>query len=83
MGGVESHIYQLSQCLIERGHKVNIGLPFIYIVLHVCGRVIRSIICASLLSVKENLTIVRPSTGKGDSLAYPRSYIESIKWQTQ
>ncbi|KAJ7353784.1 hypothetical protein OS493_032369 [Desmophyllum pertusum] len=22
MGGVESHIYQLSQCLIERGHKV-------------------------------------------------------------
>ena len=21
-GGVESHIYQLSQCLIERGHKV-------------------------------------------------------------
>ncbi|KAF6390641.1 phosphatidylinositol glycan anchor biosynthesis class A [Rhinolophus ferrumequinum] len=24
MGGVESHIYQLSQCLIERGHKVVI-----------------------------------------------------------
>ncbi|XP_052614600.1 phosphatidylinositol N-acetylglucosaminyltransferase subunit A-like [Peromyscus californicus insignis] len=24
MGGVESHIYQLSQCLIERGHKVII-----------------------------------------------------------
>ena len=24
MGGVESHIYQLSQCLIERGHKVNL-----------------------------------------------------------
>ena len=24
MGGVESHIYQLSQCLLERGHKVNI-----------------------------------------------------------
>ena len=23
MGGVESHIYQLSQCLIERGHKVR------------------------------------------------------------
>ena len=22
MGGVESHIYQLSECLIERGHKV-------------------------------------------------------------
>lgn len=22
MGGVESHVYQLSQCLIERGHKV-------------------------------------------------------------
>uniref|UniRef100_K1PLS7 N-acetylglucosaminyl-phosphatidylinositol biosynthetic protein n=1 Tax=Magallana gigas TaxID=29159 RepID=K1PLS7_MAGGI len=22
MGGVESHIYQLSQCLLERGHKV-------------------------------------------------------------
>lgn len=21
-GGVESHIYQLSQCLLERGHKV-------------------------------------------------------------
>lgn len=21
-GGVENHIYQLSQCLIERGHKV-------------------------------------------------------------
>nr|XP_014352204.1 PREDICTED: phosphatidylinositol N-acetylglucosaminyltransferase subunit A isoform X2 [Latimeria chalumnae] len=25
MGGVESHIYQLSQCLIERGHKVVIA----------------------------------------------------------
>ncbi|XP_013404356.1 N-acetylglucosaminyl-phosphatidylinositol biosynthetic protein-like [Lingula anatina] len=24
MGGVESHIYQLSQCLLERGHKVII-----------------------------------------------------------
>ena len=24
MGGVESHIYQLSQCLIERGHQVII-----------------------------------------------------------
>lgn len=24
MGGVESHIYQLSQCLLERGHKVVI-----------------------------------------------------------
>lgn len=24
MGGVESHIYQLSQCLIEKGHKVVI-----------------------------------------------------------
>ena len=24
MGGVESHIYQLSQCLIQRGHKVNV-----------------------------------------------------------
>ena len=23
MGGVENHIYQLSQCLIERGHKVG------------------------------------------------------------
>ena len=22
MGGVESHIFQLSQCLLERGHKV-------------------------------------------------------------
>ena len=22
MGGVESHVYQLSECLIERGHKV-------------------------------------------------------------
>lgn len=22
MGGVEMHIYQLSQCLIDRGHKV-------------------------------------------------------------
>ena len=30
MGGVESHIYQLSQCLIERGHKVNVELLFIY-----------------------------------------------------
>ncbi|KAG9271003.1 phosphatidylinositol N-acetylglucosaminyltransferase subunit A [Astyanax mexicanus] len=25
MGGVESHIYQLSQCLLERGHKVVIA----------------------------------------------------------
>ncbi|GAB1598450.1 phosphatidylinositol N-acetylglucosaminyltransferase subunit A-like isoform X1 [Argonauta hians] len=25
MGGVESHIYQLSQCLIERGHKVIVA----------------------------------------------------------
>ncbi|KAG7215779.1 hypothetical protein INR49_021902 [Caranx melampygus] len=25
MGGVESHIYQLSQCLIEKGHKVVIA----------------------------------------------------------
>lgn len=23
IGGVESHIYQLSQCLIHRGHKVS------------------------------------------------------------
>ena len=23
MGGVENHIYQLSQCLIARGHKVG------------------------------------------------------------
>ena len=23
MGGVESHIYQLAQCLIARGHKVS------------------------------------------------------------
>lgn len=23
MGGVESHIYQIAQCLIRRGHKVN------------------------------------------------------------
>lgn len=28
MGGVESHIYQLSQCLIERGHKVIIVTHF-------------------------------------------------------
>ncbi len=25
-GGVENHIYQLSQCLISRGHKVGVGL---------------------------------------------------------
>ena len=25
-GGVENHIYQLSQCLISRGHKVGLGL---------------------------------------------------------
>ncbi|KAK5920978.1 hypothetical protein CgunFtcFv8_024721 [Champsocephalus gunnari] len=31
MGGVESHIYQLSQCLIEKGHKV-------VIVTHAYGR---------------------------------------------
>ena len=24
MGGVESHIYQLSSCLLDRGHKVVI-----------------------------------------------------------
>lgn len=28
MGGVESHIYQLSQCLIELGHKVIIVTHF-------------------------------------------------------
>lgn len=31
MGGVESHIYQLSQCLIEKGHKV-------VVVTHAYGR---------------------------------------------
>ena len=31
MGGVESHIYQLSQCLVEKGHKV-------VIVTHAYGR---------------------------------------------
>lgn len=31
MGGVESHVYQLSQCLIERGHKV-------LVVTHAYGR---------------------------------------------
>uniref|UniRef100_A0A4W3I5N3 Phosphatidylinositol N-acetylglucosaminyltransferase subunit A n=3 Tax=Callorhinchus milii TaxID=7868 RepID=A0A4W3I5N3_CALMI len=31
MGGVESHIYQLSQCLLERGHKV-------VVVTHAYGR---------------------------------------------
>ncbi len=25
-GGVENHIYQLSQCLISQGHKVGVGL---------------------------------------------------------
>ena len=25
-GGVENHIYQLSQCLISRGHKVAVKL---------------------------------------------------------
>ena len=29
MGGVESHIYQVSQCLINRGHKVMVLEPFI------------------------------------------------------
>lgn len=24
-GGVENHIYQLSQCLIDQGHKVGLG----------------------------------------------------------
>lgn len=28
MGGVESHIYQLSQCLLARGHKVIIITHF-------------------------------------------------------
>ena len=28
MGGVESHIYQLSQCLLEKGHKVIIMTHF-------------------------------------------------------
>lgn len=52
MGGVESHIYQLSQCLIEKGHKVVIvthayadrrgvryltnGLKVYYLPLQVC-----------------------------------------------
>jgi hypothetical protein len=34
MGGVENHIYQLSQCLIARGHKVQGGRregPGVYI----------------------------------------------------
>ena len=25
MGGVESHVYQLSQCLLDRGHKVIVA----------------------------------------------------------
>ena len=29
MGGVESHIYQLSQCLIALGHKVSTKLTHI------------------------------------------------------
>lgn len=52
MGGVESHIYQLSQCLLEKGHKVVIvthaygdrrgiryltnGLKVYYLPLQVC-----------------------------------------------
>ncbi len=28
MGGVESHLYQLAQCLIEKGHKVIIVTHF-------------------------------------------------------
>ena len=28
-GGVENHIYQLSQCLISRGHKVGSGLKHV------------------------------------------------------
>jgi len=28
IGGVESHIYQLSQCLLDRGHKVIIVTHF-------------------------------------------------------
>lgn len=55
MGGVESHIYQLSQCLIEKGHKVVIathgygdrrgvryltnGLKVYYLPLQVCRNV--------------------------------------------
>ncbi len=30
-GGVENHIYQLSQCLISRGHKVGLGLVLSYL----------------------------------------------------
>lgn len=28
IGGVESHIYQLSQCLLDRGHKVIVVTHF-------------------------------------------------------
>ena len=28
MGGVESHLYQLAQCLLEKGHKVIIVTHF-------------------------------------------------------
>lgn len=29
-GGVENHIYQLSQCLISRGHKVGVSVSDFY-----------------------------------------------------
>lgn len=55
MGGVESHIYQLSQCLLQRGHKVNWTSSSV--VLNVCDRVIRPWRHILLLSVKENSAI--------------------------
>ena len=52
IGGVESHIYQLSQCLLDRGHKVIIvthfygdrtGVRYLTSGLKVCKVIVQSI----------------------------------------
>jgi len=59
IGGVESHIYQLSQCLLDRGHKVIIvthfygdrtGVRYLTNGLKVCTVILQ---CCSLLIVTD------------------------------
>ncbi|XP_028291955.1 phosphatidylinositol N-acetylglucosaminyltransferase subunit A isoform X2 [Gouania willdenowi] len=51
MGGVESHIYQLSQCLIEKGHKVMYNQSTVTTVFH-------SLPLMRCVFVRERVTVV-------------------------